>query len=136
MNAPHQDDGHDLDAWPDVLRQFAQVIGPELTLRLAQTCGGIDRVFIPRTATPEHPWAAAIGLDAFRRIVGAHGGERVDLPRGAFVRLRKRQIFALGGQGLSHQQIALRAGVTERYVRSVLGATRPAVDGRQTTLKF
>lgn len=123
--------------WPDTLRAIADLIGPELALQLAEDCGGVD-IYIPRTATPGHLWARCIGIKAFEKLTQVFGGERVSLPRGRFLLLRKRQIIELAEEGgLSNQEIALRARTTERNVRRVLRAANlraHRVDSRQQKL--
>lgn len=122
-----------LDTWPDLLRRFAEVIGPEATMRFVAYYGGLERIRVPKVARADHTAATLIGLEAWSRICQVWGGETIDVPRGHFVRLRKAEIIDLGEQGLHHREIARRTGTTQRYVRSVLGR-RTAVDPRQTSL--
>lgn len=123
------------ETWPAMLDELAELIGEELTLELAQAEGGLDQTYIPREPTEGHPWARVIGAEAFAKVVKVWGGEKVALPRGSFIRLRKVEILDLAEQGLSNREIARRANVTERHVRRVLGnLTRP--DPRQTDLPF
>lgn len=129
---------HDWDAWPDLLRELAGLIGPETALRLANACGGLERQYVPRDADADHPWSKVLSPEQWQRVVAAWGGQRVDLPRGTFIRLAKREIMALAEQGVPHRQIAQRVRTTERHVRRVLQGLnfrRPA-DPRQTTLPF
>lgn len=127
---------HDLDAWPEMLRTLATVIGPDRTLELAHACGGLDRVYVPKEPTASHEWARVLTSEEWTAVTRLLGGQRIRLPRGFYVNLRKRQILSLAETGLSHHQIALRAQVTERYVRMVLEGLRvgPAEDPRQTRL--
>lgn len=124
------------ETWPVVLAELASIIGEELTLKLARTEGGLDRIYIPREPTSDHPWVAVIGPDAWARVVAAWGGERVDLPRGAFINLKKVEILDLAAEGLPHRDIARRTHTSERYVRRILGAAGDSVDPRQTDLPF
>lgn len=113
----------DVTDWPPLLQRIATIIGPELTLTLADRCGGLDNVYIPHNASGNsgHLWASVVGQEHFARICAELGGERVHLPRGAFVELRKRRILELAEKGgLSRRQIALQCRVGERYVRRVL----------------
>lgn len=128
---------HDFDAWPDTLRELASLIGPETTLRLASRFGGLERVYVPKEATDNHPWTQVLSPVQWQKVITAWGGQRIDLPRGTYVTLAKRQILALAEQGIPHRQIAQRVHTTERHVRRVLqGLHITAVDPRQTKLPF
>lgn len=123
----------DRSSWPDVLRRIAELVGDELALELAAREGGLDNFYIPRVADPTHPWAEIVGAEAWAKIVGEYGGERISLPRGMYRDLKKVAILELGEQGLSHREIARRVRVGERYVRRVMGmledgSPRPAIE--------
>lgn len=125
------------ETWPTVLAELADLIGEEATLALARAEGGLDRVYIPQEPTPDHPWAAVLGPELWARVVSARAGERIDLPRGDHIRLKKVEILDLAEEGLTNREIARRVGTTERHVRRILGAvagSRP--DPRQTDLPF
>lgn len=126
----------DLSDWPTLLQRFAAVIGPERTLELARKAGGLDRVHIPLKPTKTHPWSKLLTATEWAAVCAAFGGEKVRLPRGVYVELRKRQIMEMAAQGVPHGKIALHAQVTERYVRRVLsGLGMPkATDERQMGL--
>jgi hypothetical protein len=120
VDASTKKDDDDLSMWPDQLRELAQLIGRERTLDLADACGGLDKVYIPREPSTSHMWAHVLTPDEWQKVVSAYGGERIDLPRGVFIHVRKLDIMALAEQGVSHRQIALKCRVTERHVRRVL----------------
>lgn len=142
MSEPKTEDT-DTSTWPHGLVQLARIIGTELTLRLANIYGGVAGFYIPRVARPSHAWAELLGIEAWQRLCVAFGGQRIDVPSGAFRDLKKRVILDLRGQGLSYREIALRARASQRYVQDVLLAVgeggsvgrrgRP-VDPRQTKL--
>lgn len=113
-----------LESWPETMRRLAAIIGPEQTIALAARCGGLDAVYIPHVETGSHIWTTVLSAEEWTKVVAAMGGERIDLPRGVFVRLRKREILTLAEQGVAHRHIALRVGTTERYVRRVLEGLR------------
>jgi len=126
----------DMREWPRALRMIAEVIGPELALELARKAGGIDDVHIPREPTPTHPWAQALGHEHFAALCRALGGQSLNVPRGAFVAWKTREIIELAEQGFTTRQIALRCGVTARHVRRTLQGLSlpPRVDPRQRRL--
>ena len=133
MSAP----ADDYATWPDTLVRLAKVIGRDATLQLANTVGGLDRVFIPRTTTTSHMWSRVLTAEQWAAVVAAFGGERIDLPRGSHICLAKVEIFRLAEEGkLSYREIALAVHCTERHVRRILsGMNIPkAPDTRQTRL--
>jgi hypothetical protein len=126
------------ETWPELLAELAELIGEELTLRLARSEGGLDRVYIPKRPTEGHAWARVVGEEAWTLIVGRYGGQQLALPRGSFLRLKKREILELSEQGLAPTEIARRVGAAVAYVRRVLGTgvgrRRAAVDPQQTKM--
>lgn len=120
-----------LDTWPDALRRIAEVIGADAALKLASVDGGLDKVYVPREARESHRWASVLGMEAFAKLARAFGGERIDIPRGAHINLKKRRIIELAETGMAHRQIAREVGTGERYVRDVLsGGDYPAARAR------
>jgi|GEM_PF-1881259 len=117
--------------WPEGLSRIAVIIGEAETLVLASCYGGTSGTYIPAKATPGHPWSKVLSGDSWKLICAELGGQRVDLPRGCFIKLKKVMILDLNEQGLSQRDIALRARVTMRYVGQVLALVR---DERQVEM--
>lgn len=113
----------DFSTWPKPLQELAEVIGPERALELAKARGGVD-IYIPRKDSQKHLWARFLTPEEWERVRKVFGGSRFRLPRGTNVRLRKRLVLELAEQGLSHRQIAIQAGVTDRYVRRLINGTK------------
>ncbi|MBX3231458.1 MAG: hypothetical protein KIT84_24495 [Labilithrix sp.] len=111
----------DRDTWPDSMLALSDLIGPELTLKLTDACGGVD-AHIPRkpTASASHPWAEVLGETAWSKVCAAFGGERFSLPRGTRTKLQKRRVYELHSEGVSNRQIAVQLRITARYVRLLL----------------
>lgn len=103
-------------SWPVGLRRLAEVIGPAAAVRLADAFGGAEKIYIPKKARIDHEFTAVIGLDRLEALCAEFGGQRIDIPRGAFKDLKKTQIMDAEG---SNREVALRLGVTQRYVRQV-----------------
>jgi len=131
---------HDTNDWPERLVRIAEVIDAELTLKLVEKYGGVEYFYVPklkRGLCPTHPWASILGEDTWKKFCRAFGGQRLTIPRGTYLHLKKRIIFELAeDRTLSHRTIALRAQVTETYVRMVLrgvdsAATQLPLFGKQ-----
>ena len=113
--------------WPQGLVDIASVIGPELTIKLAEKYAGVEKYYVPKLTNSvglKHPWAAILGDNAWRAMCKAFGGQRINVPRGQKI-LKKRVIFELSESHpeLSHRTIALHAQTSESYVRRVLCQT-------------
>jgi len=119
---------HDLEQWPEILRRLAAIIGPELTLQLAAEHGGRTKTMIVPRERRRHPWRSVIVDDAqWARVVAELGSsvEPVHLPRGAYLtKLKKVEVMELAEAGVSVGEIVRRLGITERYARRVLAAVR------------
>ncbi len=107
----------DTTAWRRSLRELARVIGPKAAMALHEAVKGVETP-VPKRADPQHPLVGIIGYEAFQALVGAYGGQRLDLPRGIDQDVKKVAIMDAAGTG-SKRAIALRLGVSQRYVRRV-----------------
>ncbi|WP_299378476.1 helix-turn-helix domain-containing protein [uncultured Kiloniella sp.] len=104
------------DGWPLGLKRLAKIIGHKATLDLVEVAGGLDKPKIPAEVTPEHPWVKAVGIDKLQLLSEALGGQRIYIPRGSFINLKKLPILDLLEKGWKPKDIALEIGVTVRYV--------------------
>lgn len=122
------------ESWPFLMRTLADLVGVEATMQIVDRFGGLSNVRIPASTATPHPWAELLDPDAWARVVAALGGQRVDVPRGAHLQLRKAAVLDLieAEPDLSDGEVALRCGCTQRYVRSLRRASRAATaDPRQ-----
>lgn len=103
-------------SWPIGLQRLAVIIGPKAALQLAEHFGGVQDQYIPRRARLDHPFTALIGLDRMEHLCEALGGERIDIPKGTYAKLKKAEII---GQRGSARSIALRVGCSMRYVKKI-----------------
>jgi hypothetical protein len=109
------------------LRRIANVIGDELTLRLAEKFGGTENNYIPVHARPDHPWALVIGAEQFAKLCIAFKGRNINLPQAPRgLGDKKKRVYELFERGLSAREIALKAGCSQRYVAKLTrGIARP-----------
>jgi uncharacterized protein (DUF433 family) len=122
-----------LDLLPGILREFADLIGLPATLRLVESYGGV-RLYVPQRLAEDHPLALLIGASAARQLADVYGGEEhFDIPRAVAIarQVRNRRLREERDRGMSHRDLALKYGLTERQVRNILGE---AVDDRQAEL--
>lgn len=116
--------GEDISQWPLTLQRLAEILGAQAALALAGTFGGLEKVYVPRVASPDCQLARIIGADGVRKLIDAepsYGGKFIYMPSGRFRRLAKAQILALKG---TSKEIAQRLGVSQRYVKQVRNAAR------------
>lgn len=122
--------------WPRLMRTLADLVGTQIALKIVRRYGGLSNVRIPASQDTPHPWTELMTEDAWAKIVAALGGQRVDVPRGAHLRLLKEVILDLIEKHpeLHDGEIALRVGCTQRYVRSLRGPHSRPADPRQMGL--
>lgn len=115
-----------------LLAEIAELIGAEAAGRLCRACGGVS-YYLPAKPKPTHPWAQVVGLEAMEILCAQYGGSRLTLPKGDNAAKRRRVLQLLREGRLSVRQIAIKAGVTERYVSKMRGrqdeARLPLFDG-------
>ncbi|MFP3944398.1 MAG: hypothetical protein ACLFWF_10920 [Alphaproteobacteria bacterium] len=125
----HEDD--DISQWPMTLQRLAEILGTGPALALAGTFGGLEKVYVPRIASPDCQLARVIGVDGLRKLIEAepsYGGRFLYIPAGKYRRLAKARILAAKG---SSAEIARRLGVSQRYVKQVRNTAR---EDRQMSL--
>ncbi|SMF86504.1 hypothetical protein [Tistlia consotensis] len=115
----------DLRGWPQSLIEIAEMTSVAAALRLVDAFGG-TKCYVPKDMPPEHSLVLAIGSEAAAILHRHYAGSGIEVPVLAVARHRKRLILeAQGGT----KEVALRVGVSDRYVRMVRNAGRP--DDRQ-----
>lgn len=117
----------DTTAWPIGLQRLAEVVGPAAAVRLAEAVGGV-KTYIPQNEAADHPLARIIGREAWALLVATYGGDYIEPPRGVSG-LKKSAL--LQNLHAPARQLALRHGVTERYVKKLRADTR-ASGGRKS----
>lgn len=107
----------DVDLLPAVLQELCGVIGLDATLALANRWPGVP-LYIPATATAEHPLATVIGLEAMAQLVEIYRTDTIDVPKldAAQCQIKHRVVRQLRSAGHSNRAVALACGYTQRYV--------------------
>lgn len=93
--------------------ELAEVIGRDAVAALCASLGG-TRTYVPRTMQPDHPIAAAIGLEPAQRLAEYFHGTTLNPPQVRRQRQRALQLLALGD--LTVKEVALEVGFSERRV--------------------
>ena len=133
-------EAEDISTWPHWLRRFAEVIGAERTLALAQKYGGLDKLYLPKTPRDRHLWLGVLTEQEYGALCARFGGQCIAFPRSAERNDgKKQQVLALLDSGLSDREISIQVGVGQRHIRRIraeLGLTKraPAPDPRQIGL--
>lgn len=111
--------------------ELTGLIGPDATLVLCQTYGGVA-LYIPKNIKADSDLARIVGLAALRVLATVYGGEVVTVPNRRKAAPRKGKILEMLAAGTPAREIALRLDVTQRYVEYVATVGRPK--GRQASL--
>ncbi|MCA1975075.1 MAG: hypothetical protein LDL44_19755 [Caenispirillum sp.] len=105
----------DTTTWPLRLQQLAEAVGDTAALQLVAAVGGV-RTYVPKEVEADHPLCRLIGREAYGRLVEHYGGEYIEPPRGTGG-LKKAAVLAC--LNAPSRQVALRCGVTQRYVKKL-----------------
>lgn len=102
-----------IECLPGILRDVAAATSLEAALALSQRLGG-RTVYIPRRSRRNSVLAQAIGTKMAARLSLIAGGEKVEIPR-----LRFNHRLAIASATGTHDEVARRFGVTNRWLRKV-----------------
>lgn len=129
-----------VDLLPPLLQDFERLVGLQATMALVRVYGGV-RVYFPTVdrATPDHPYAAIIGLDKLLKLSEEYGGlPHFQLPKAerALLAVRNARIAADYSTDKTARKIAAEYGLTEGQVVRIVAAlgARPPPDRRQRPL--
>lgn len=123
------------DLLPESILDLIDCIGAEATGVLVDRRGGVT-LNVPTRPDPEHWLHQALGAEAYHKLVHHYRGEEIWIPRcqAALHALKKQQIIDGKAAGESTVDLALKHGVSDRYVRNVLAEHRAAIDEDQLDL--
>lgn len=85
---------------------------------------GGQRVYVPRTASADHPIARAIGLRGMEVLCAAYAGEVLYLPNGREKNTARRRARKLLTEGKSLRQVADACDITIRYAAHISAELR------------
>lgn len=108
---------------PRLRDELAEILGAEGLRALSAERGG-RRALIPRRIPDGHWIERAAGREAADALAFRFGGCRIYIPRGPSRDLaaRDRRVLDLRRQGLSVSEIALREGLSDRWIFRILKA--------------
>jgi DNA-binding NarL/FixJ family response regulator len=112
------------------LPELAEIVGTDAAGFLCAARGGVS-FYVPKEPDPRHVLARIVGERALIALSAEFGGQYITVPNGRKPDPRKPEVLRALERGEGHAAIALKCGVTERYVRA-LAAAVPKV--RQLTL--
>lgn len=92
------------------------IVGPEAAFRLAAARGGLD-IWIPERFDKTHELALVMGLHGAKKLCDAFGGSEIVVPSRRKRMSRVREVNDLLEKGERAAEIALKLGITVRYVR-------------------
>lgn len=124
MTAPTQS----LAGLPMLLAALAERTSVPTVLRLADVAGGTRRYIPEKLPTGKHWLVDAIGVEATEVLIEMVGGDEIEVPTLRAYKAQKQHIAVAEG---SAREVALRFGVTERWVRECRSLVK---DSRQQSL--
>lgn len=116
------------EAFPAAFQRVVDLIGPELSLRLAERFGG-RKVYVPEHPTDDCLLAQVVGLDAARRIAEIWARDQLAVPFcTALLRMRRdAEICDRYEAGESGQRLAAEYRISERHVYTILARRRQVI---------
>ena len=103
------------------------IVGSEAALRLAGALGGLD-LWVPEKLDETHELARVMGLTAAKKLCAAYGGGEIMTPSGRKRPSRAREVHDLLQRGESAPRIAVKLGITVRYVRHLAARAKHEQD--------
>jgi len=121
----------------DGFKRLCDLIGEHHAFRLISICGG-TRIYIPTVehCKEQHYLAQAIGLDNLIILAREFGSDRIEVPIGQaeLKKMRNQEIIAMFREGGNQSTLALRFGMTERQIRTIISRRPPVIDTNQLPL--
>ncbi|MBL4783009.1 MAG: hypothetical protein JKX92_12275 [Porticoccaceae bacterium] len=108
-----------VDLLPQLLRELADIIGLDATLKLTEEFPGVS-VYVPDTPRPHHKIALIIGFDNLVALSNIYGKDYLAMPKldAATRQIKHALIRDMRGK-LSTRQMALATGYTSRRVQQI-----------------
>ena len=122
-------------ALPRTVREIADLIGLDATLKLVDRYGGIG-FYCAANPTESHPLSLLVGFAEAHRLATKFRSEYVKVPRchKLILRARNAEICAEFQAGETAGSLARRHGMTERNIWKILRQSRVQDDPRQRKL--
>lgn len=123
---------------PELLKELSDLVGLQMALRLAEAKGG-QQVYIPHKVSEGHWLADLVGIENARAICAyltVDAGVHVTIPKGeALTRARRvASVAKMIDQGMSSNQIAAAANITQRHVFRQKAALKGRLHNQQPSL--
>lgn len=121
---------------PEGIADLVEAIGFAATLKLIEHCPGI-RIRPPKEDRlhAEHRLVRAIGFEAARALSRLADGMKIEVPRAAVaIRRARNRAMKRDEETMSQPQLAVKYGLTQRQVRTILNGFDEDADSRQSAL--
>jgi Response regulator containing a CheY-like receiver domain and an HTH DNA-binding domain len=103
------------------------IVGSEASLLLVGALGGLD-LWVPEKPGETHMLTRVMGADAAKKLCAAYGGSEIMVPNGRKRPSRAREVLDLLQKGESAPRIAVKLGITVRYVRHLAARAKHKQD--------
>lgn len=112
-------DDINVDLLPQLLRELADIIGLDATLKLTEAYPGVS-IYVPAVPRPHHKLASIIGYDNLVALSDIYGKDYLAMPKlDAAVRQIKHALIRDMQGKFSARQMALATGYTTRRVLQI-----------------
>lgn len=108
--------------WGEATIELIETINDDcLAIEFFKRFGGSDKVCVPHTPRPDHPWNEVLGPTVFQRVSKRFGGERIAIPNAKRLLTKRHAIerALLANPTGSRRALARQFDVTERSIRQI-----------------
>lgn len=93
--------------------------------------GLLDQLQLEHLDGDQRRMAEAIGIEAYKTLVGMYAGCMVYIPTVDKLTIKVRDnLIKEEYTGYNHRELAIKYGISEQWVRVIVGAAIPPVDGQ------
>ncbi len=91
----------------------------------------LEKLQLEHLEGDQRKMAEGIGLEAYKKLVGMYAGCMVYIPTVDKLTIKVRDsLIKEEYTGYNHRELAIRYGISEQWVRQIVGAAIPPVDGQ------
>ncbi|BGI52076.1 MAG: hypothetical protein HamCj_08190 [Candidatus Hamiltonella defensa (Ceratovacuna japonica)] len=108
----------------NVLHEIAEVIGPDMAVKLGQLMGGA-RLYVPAKVAEDHPFSLILGASTAQKLCDYYCGDVIEVPCKKVFRQVRNDIISREYHSMTPEKenraniLALKYGLTSRQVLNI-----------------